>query len=439
MAESGSRRRAQAKRPTVAEQLQALRDGGLYRQMRKVEGAQGPRVRIEGSEVLLLCSNNYLGLAEHELVRLAGAEAYRDYGAGSGASRLVSGNMAAHESLERRLADFHEQEEALLFGSGYLANTGVVGALARRGQVVYSDELNHASIVDGCRLAGAAKFVYRHGDLEHLTWALQRSAAPPALIVSDGIFSMDGDVAPLMWLAELARRHGARLMVDEAHAVGTYGPAGHGVVAAAGLAGEVDVITGTLGKALGSYGAYAAVSQELRELLINTARPLIFSTGLPPAVVCAAQAALGLLESEPGRVTRLRSNATVLREALEDEGLRPGDSRTQIIPVMIGDPERAVAVCEQALTEGVYAQAIRPPTVAEGSSRLRLTVMASHEPEELRRAAATIARAVRAVAVGEGPIAIPEPEGEPGIYRLHGDRAPAPAPGEAPLANRRVA
>lgn len=443
MADLASRRRAQPTRPTAAEQLQALEDAGLYRRMRTVEGAQGPRVTIDGSDVLLLCSNNYLGLAEHELVRLAGAEAYRDWGAGCGASRLVSGNMTPHQRLERRLADFHGQEEALLFGSGYLANTGVIGALARRGQVVYSDQLNHASIVDGCRLAGAAKFVYRHGDLEHLAWALQRSAAPAALIVSDGIFSMDGDVAPLMWLAELARRHGARLMVDEAHAVGTYGPAGRGVVAAAGLAGEVDVITGTLGKALGSYGAYAAVSDELRELLINTARPLIFSTGLPPAVVCAAEAALGLVESEPERVARLQSNATVLREALEVEGLAPGDSRTQIIPVMIGDPEQAVAACSRALEEGVYAQAIRPPTVAEGSSRLRLTVMADHEPGELRRAAAILAAAVRSVGIdgaeGEKATASSDSEDEPGLYRLGSNRASAPELGTAPLADRRVA
>ena len=404
--------------PSAAERLQELRAAGLHRRMRTIEGAQGPRVTVDGDEVLLLCSNNYLGLAEHPEVRLAGAQAYRDLGAGSGASRLVSGNMAVHERLERRLAAFHQQRAALLFGSGYLANTGVIAALARRGEVVYSDELNHASIVDGCRLAGAAKFVYRHRDLEHLAWAMERTAGHAALIVTDGIFSMDGDVAPLTWLVELARKHGARLMVDEAHAVGTYGPSGRGVAAAAGLAAEVDVTVGTLGKSLGGYGAYVATSDELRELLVNCARPLIFSTGLPPAAAAAAIAALEIVEREPERIERLRANSALLRSALVAEGLEESHSRTQIVPVLVGDPARAVAACARALEQGVYAQAIRPPTVPDGTSRLRLTVLASHEPDELRRAAAVLAAAVRAVgADGEWSIEIPEPEGEPEIRR----------------------
>ncbi len=383
--------------PDVAERLRELHRSGLYRRMRKVQGAQGPRVRIDGTEVLLLCSNNYLDLTSHPAVRTAAADACHELGTGTGASRLVSGNMDPHERLERRLANFHRQQAGLLFGSGYLANTGVVAALARRGEVVYSDELNHASIVDGCRLAGAAKFIYRHGDADHLAWAMARNPSPAALIATDGIFSMDGDLAPLEGLLDLARRYGARLMVDEAHAVGTYGPGGRGVAAAAGLAGEVDVVTGTLGKALGSYGAYAAISDELRELLINTARPLIFSTGLPPAVIIAAEAALDLVESEPARIERLSVNAEALRAALVAEGLETGPSGTQIIPVMVGDPQRAVAACAKALERGVYAQAIRPPTVPEGTSRLRLTVMATHEPAELRRAARVIAEALREV------------------------------------------
>ena len=386
--------------------------------MRRIEGAQGPRVMIDGKEVLLLCSNNYLGLAEHPQVRLAGATAYRNIGAGSGASRLVSGNMEIHERLEARLAAFHELESSLLFGSGYLANTGTIAALAERGSVVYSDALNHASIVDGCRLAGAATFVYRHRDIEHLAWAMQQTAGPASLIVSDGLFSMDGDLAPLPWLVELARKHGARLMIDEAHALGTFGAAGRGTVADAGLAGEIDVITGTLGKSLGSYGAYVASSRELRELLVNRARPMIFSTALPPPVVAAAERALGILEAEPERVARLQKRAALLRAALLEQGLAVGDSRTQIIPVMIGDPARAVAGCARALEDGVYAQAIRPPTVPEGTSRLRLTVMASHEPDELLSAAETIGPAVRAVgADGDWSIEIPEPAGEPEIYR----------------------
>ncbi|HKJ36970.1 MAG TPA: 8-amino-7-oxononanoate synthase [Solirubrobacterales bacterium] len=416
-------------RPAAAEQVDELRRAGLHRRMRLIEGAQGPRVSLDGRDVLLLCSNNSLGLAEHPEVRLAGAEAYRDICASAGASRLVSGNMDVHERLEGRLASFHRQEAALLFGSGYLANTGTIAALARRGEVVYSDALNHASIVDGCRLAGAETFIYRHRDVEHLGWALKRADRPAALIVSDGLFSMDGDVAPLAWLVELARRHDARLMIDEAHAVGTFGPSGQGTIAAAGLSDEVDVTSGTLGKSLGSYGAYVATSAELRDLLVNRARPLIFSTGLPPAVAAAAEAALGIIEREPHRVEQLRENGETLRSALAAEGLEGiagegADPGTQIIPLVIGDPERAVAACARALEQGVYAQAIRPPTVPEGTSRLRMTVMASHEPEDLRRAASVIAAAVRAVAAdGEYSIEIPEPEGEPEVYRV----APEPA------------
>ena len=237
--------------------------------------------------------------------------------------------MEPHDRLEQRLATFHGTETALLFGSGYLANTGVIAALARRGEMVFSDELNHASIIDGCRLAGARTFIYRHRDLEHLAWGLAQVPGHAALIVTDGLFSMDGDVAQLGWLRELASRHGAKLMVDDAHAVGALGPGGRGSVAEAGLAGEVDVLIGTLGKSLGSYGAYACVSREVRDLLVNTARPLIFSTALPPAVVAAAEAALAIVESEPARIDRLRENASTLRAGAGGErprGRRRGRS-----------------------------------------------------------------------------------------------------------------
>ena len=360
-----------------------------------MEGPQGPRIVLDGSEVLLLCSNNYLGLADHPRVRRGAAEAAERYGAGAGASRLISGDMEIHRRLEARLAAFKGTESALLFGSGYLANLGTVAALAGEGEVVFSDELNHASIIDGCRLSRAEAFVYRHGDLEHLEWGLERAAGRGALIVTDGVFSMDGDVAPLPGLAELAGRHRVRLMVDEAHGTGTIGPGGRGVVAAAGLAGHVDVLVGTLGKALGSYGAYVCASAELRELLVSSARSFIFSTAPPPPSVGAALAALALLEARPGVVEHLRRNAAIARQTLQAYDLDTGPSRTQIVPVMVGDARRAMALCERALDGGVYAQAIRPPTVAEGSSRLRLTVMANHRPDELERAARVIGRAAR--------------------------------------------
>ncbi len=393
--------------------------------MRVVESAQGPRVRIDGEEVLLLCSNDYLGLTTHPAVTAAAIDAIERWGTGSGASRLISGNMRPHERLERRLAGFHGTPAALLFGSGFLANTGIVAALARRGEVVFSDELNHASIIDGCRLAAAETFVYRHRDLEHLAWGLGRHRGRAALIVSDGLFSMDGDLARLSWLRTLADRYGALLMIDDAHAIGTLGPGGRGSVAEAGLEGRVDVLVGTLGKALGSYGAYACLSAELRELLVNSARPLIYSTGLPPAAAATAEAALAVLEAEPGLVDRLRANAATLRAALAAGGLEPGGCGAQIIPLPIGDPDRAVAACTRALRDGVYAQAIRPPTVPDGSSRLRLTVMATHEERELRAAARTIAAAVAAVsASGEWSIEPPDPA--PGALRvLRGARRPA--------------
>jgi glycine C-acetyltransferase/8-amino-7-oxononanoate synthase len=370
----------------VAERLEELRERGLYRRLRLVEGPQGPRVLLDQREVLLLCSNNYLGLADDPRVREAAAEAARRWGAGAGASRLISGNMEPHRELEQRLAAFKGYETALLFGSGYLANLGAISALAGRGDVVFSDALNHASIVDGCRLCRAETFVYRHADLEHLAWGLGQAGARAALIVTDGVFSMDGDVAPLDGLAELARRHRCRLMVDEAHATGAIGPGGRGSVAAAGLSEEVDLVVGTLGKALGSYGAYACADAETVELLVNCARSFIFSTAPGPPAIGAAAMALALLEAEPERVERLRENAATLREGLRDAGLDAGNWGTQIVPVEVGAAEPTMALCERLLERGVFAQGIRPPTVPTGSSRLRLTVMATHAPAELTEA-----------------------------------------------------
>ena len=378
----------------IEEALAEIRDSGLYRKMRMVSGPQGPRVLLDGKPVLLLCSNNYLGLADHPRVREAAADAAMRYGAGAGASRLISGTMRIHRRLEERLAEFKGAETALLFGSGYLANVGVVRALARAGDVVFSDSLNHASIVDGCRLAGADTFVYEHGDLDHLSRGLEEAAGRGSLIVTDGVFSMDGDVAPLEGIVELAREHDARVMVDEAHGTGCVGPEGRGAVAAAGLEDEVDVVVGTLGKALGSYGAYVCCERRMAKYLVNTARTLIFSTAPSPPSVAAAMAALELLREQPQRVEKLQRNATVMREALAQEGLTALAGDTQILPVVIGDAADAMAVSERALGRGVFAQAVRPPTVPAGTSRLRLTVMASHTKSELRDAAKTLAGSV---------------------------------------------
>jgi 8-amino-7-oxononanoate synthase len=383
----------------IESRLEELRESGLHRRLRLIEGAQGPHVQLDGEPVLLLCSNNYLGLADHPRVREAAAEAALGWGAGAGGSRLISGNMAPHRRLEERLAAFKGYEAALLFGSGYLANVGAISALAGRDTVVFSDELNHASIVDGCRLARAETFVYRHGDVEHLAWGLTAAGERASLIVTDGVFSMDGDIAPLEDLARLARSHDCRLMVDEAHATGAMGPGGRGSVASAGLSKEVDLVVGTLGKALGSYGAYVCASGELSEYLLNTARSFIFSTALPPPVLAAAQAALELLEAEPGRVRRLSANAATLREGLVAEGLAAGGGQSQIVPLEVGDAGRTMELCERLLERGIFAQGIRPPTVPPGSSRLRFSVMATHEPADLREAARLAGQAAREVGV----------------------------------------
>ncbi len=386
----------------IAQRLDELQRLGLTRELRVISGSQGPRVTLEGEPVVLLCSNNYLGLADHPRVREAAAQAAMQWGAGAGASRLVSGTMTIHQRLERRLAAFHSAQACVLFGSGYLANMGAIGALAGHGDTVYSDELNHASIIDGCRGSRAKVVVYRHRDVDHLEWSMRRHeeaghgpGAARKLIVTDAVFSMDGDVAPLEEIVELAHRHGARTLVDEAHAIGALDPGGRGAVAQAGLEGEVDVVVGTLGKALGSYGAYACASEEMVRYLINTARPLIFSTAPPPPSVAAALAALEMLEEKPERTQRLRCNARVLRRALAAEGVATEDVEMHIVPVVVGEERAAVRLCEAALKGGVFAQAIRPPTVAPGTSRLRLTAMATHTAQELREAARTIARAAQ--------------------------------------------
>jgi 8-amino-7-oxononanoate synthase len=379
----------------IHDRLEELRDLGLYRRMRMVSGPQGPRVLLDGKRVLLLCSNNYLGLADHPRVREAAAEAAMRYGVGAGASRLVSGNMTLHRRLEERLAEFERSERCVLFGSGYLANAGVIGALAQAGDVVFSDALNHASIIDGCRLSRAETFVYDHLDTDHLEWGLQQADGRGSLIVTDGVFSMDGDIAPLERIVDLAHRYDARVMVDEAHATGVLGPGGRGSIAAAGLEGEVDVMVGTLGKALGSYGAYVCCDAEIARYLVNAARTLIFSTGPAPPVVAAALTALDLVNESPRRIERVRRNAQTLREALAQHGLDVPAGETAIVPLIVGDAGRAVALCERVLERGVFAQAIRPPTVPEGSSRLRLAAMATHNTAELEWAAAQLGAAAR--------------------------------------------
>jgi 8-amino-7-oxononanoate synthase len=339
-----------------------LIDPALHRELRTIESAQGPKVTLDGREVLLLCSNDYLGLAGDQAVRDAASEAAQRWGAGAGASPLVSGHMGIHRELEARLAELKGTEACVLFGSGFLANTGVIAALATDG-VVASDALNHASIVDGCRLARARTLVYPHGEVP----------AGADVIVTDAVFSMDGDVADLAALVET----GARVIVDEAHATGVIGREGRGLVHELGLANEV-ITVGTLGKALGSYGAFVCCDARTADHLVNRARTLIYSTALPPPSVGAALKALELM---PARVPRLHANARALRRAL---GVEAGDM--PIVPLVFGSPETALEKSAAALEHGIFAQAIRPPTVPEGTSRLRLVATAAHDPDDLEAA-----------------------------------------------------
>jgi 8-amino-7-oxononanoate synthase len=371
----------------IDDELAKLKQASLYRRLRLIEGEQGPILTVDGREALNFCSNNYLGLANHPALCAAAKEAIDRYGCGSGASRLISGNMALHEELERKIAELKGTEAALVFNSGFQTNTGILSTLAGEGDVILSDSLNHASLIDGCRLARAKVVVYAHCDMEQLEHGLKRSPAKARkLIVTESLFSMDGDEAPLVGIVELAEKYDAMVMVDEAHATGVYEPNGAGLVAKLGLGDRVLIQMGTLGKALGGFGAYVAGSTALRELLINRCRSFIFTTAPPPAVMAMAIAALDLVRKEPARRQALRDNCELLRAGLKSIGYSLGNSRSQILPLMIGDATQCMKWSEHLLQRGVFAQGIRPPTVPPGTSRLRITLMATHTPEHIDRA-----------------------------------------------------
>jgi len=380
---------------TFREELDELREEGLFRSMRLIQGRQSGRVVLDGQEVLLLCSNDYLGLTGHPALKEAAIRAVERYGTGSGASRLVSGNMEPHRELEGRIASFKGTEAALLFNSGYGANTGIIPAIAGRGDVVFSDRLNHASIVDGALLSRARLVRYPHNDVTALARAMaDTETSGRRLIVSDGVFSMDGDLARLAELVTLKREFGALLMVDDAHGTGVLGERGRGSAELCRVIDEIDIHMGTFGKALGSFGAYGAASREIIDYLVNRARSFIFSTALPPAVASASIAALGLVDSEEGAILRKRlsDNADFFRSALRESGFDTMGSESQIIPILVGEAGPTMEFSGQLLAEGIFVQGIRPPTVPAGSCRLRCTVMATHTVEDLAQAADVMAK-----------------------------------------------
>ncbi|MEI6632513.1 MAG: 8-amino-7-oxononanoate synthase [Chlamydiota bacterium] len=367
-------------------ELDLIRAAGLYREPRLVDGAQGPRVVVGGREYLCFCANNYLGLAEHPAVAEAAREAIGRYGWGSGASRLISGTMRLHDELERELAAFKGREAAIAFSSGYAANLGVLGALAGPGDTLVIDKLDHASIVDGCRLSGAAVRVYPHGDTAKLERILAVSAASRRrIVVTDSLFSMDGDLAPLDRIAGLARRYGACLMVDEAHATGVLGERGRGGAELLGVEDAVDVSMGTLSKALGGSGGFVAGSAALIDYLRHRARSFVYTTAPPPAACAAALAALKIVRARPSLRRVVLRRAERLRKGLAGLGFDTMGSAFQIVPVRVGEAGAAARLSRELLARGILAPAIRPPTVPKGSSRLRLSVMASHTDEDIDR------------------------------------------------------
>ncbi|MBJ6761155.1 8-amino-7-oxononanoate synthase [Myxococcaceae bacterium JPH2] len=377
--------------------LETLSARGLRRYVEPLDSPQGPVVRLGGETLINFSSNDYLGLASSAPVREAARLAVEHLGLGTGASRLVVGDTPAHHRLEARLAAFERAEAVLLFNSGYAANTGILPALVGPEDAVFSDALNHASLVDGCRLSRARVVVYPHADVSALRDALARTEARRKLVVTDTVFSMDGDVAPLAELVEACEAHGAALMVDEAHATGVLGARGAGLCEELGLEDRVDLRMGTLSKSLGGMGAYVATSRAVVDLLISRARPFIFSTALPAALCAAAEAAVDMVEGVPDLRAQLWRNIRRFAEGLRALGL-PAETRSAIFPVVLGEPERALDAARRLRERGILVKAIRPPTVPEGTSRLRFCLSAGHTMGHLDLAL----DALRAVGVFHG-------------------------------------
>jgi len=380
--------------------LQHLAAHSLLRQLRPLGSATGPAVTIGGRTVILLASNDYLGLTTHPEVVQAAIRATEEYGTGAGASRLVCGTLPPHEQLETALAAFKRTPAALAFGSGYQANLGIIPALIGKGGLILADRLSHASLIDGCRLSGADFRVYRHKDLDHLESLLKRRTANrPVVIVTDGLFSMDGDLAPLPELTALATRFGAMLYVDDAHGTGVMGASGRGTLEHFGVEHQIPFHMGTLGKALGSSGAYLAGSADLIQYLINTCKPFMFTTAPPPSAAAAATAALAVIQNDPARLARLWENRERLYTGLRRIGFRLTETVSPILPILVGQAETALTFAEHLLAQGVYAPAIRPPTVPEATSRIRVTVTSEHTAAQLDAALAAFEQAGTAAGI----------------------------------------
>lgn len=371
----------------VNQELDALRQQGLYRRLRDLDTPQAARATFDGRPVINLSSNNYLGLTTHPKLKRAAIEATERYGAGTGSVRTIAGTMSMHEELERKLAAFKHTEAALVFQSGFTCNSGIIPILAEDGDVILSDALNHASIIDGIRLTKAARKIWQHADMDALEDALRQSQQyRRRLVITDGVFSMDGDVAKLPEIVELAERYNAIVYVDDAHASGVFGRNGRGTVDHFGLNGRVHVQVGTLSKAIGVLGGYVASTEGLRDLLIHRGRPFLFSTSHPPAVVAACMAAIDVLLEEPERIERLWENTRYFKSGLQRLGLNTGSSESPITPVIAGEGRKAMELSDRLFEEGVFAQGIGYPTVPEGKARVRTIVTSEHSQQDLDEA-----------------------------------------------------
>ncbi|MDR2489233.1 MAG: 8-amino-7-oxononanoate synthase [Desulfovibrio sp.] len=380
----------------IAGRLQTLRDSALYRVCPEFSAAQDRETVVDGKRMLLFSSNNYLGLASNSAIKEQAIAAVREYGVGSGGSRLTTGTSILHRRLESLLAEFKGSEAALLFGCGYMANVAALSSLTTERDIIFSDALNHASIIDGCRMSRAKTVVYAHSDADDLTAAIRRCRPRSGLVVTDGVFSMDGDIARLPELVQICREHHLRLMVDDAHATGVIGATGRGSLEHFGLRrDDVDIVMGTLSKAAAAEGGFICGMQSLREYMINTARPFIFSTAPAPAVAAAAAGSIAHIRDHPEDVRHLRENVRYMLDALNAAGI-PARSESAIIPLHVGDEDAALRISNDLRAMGVFVPCIRYPTVGKGEARLRLTLMATHTRDDMDYAAQCLRSAFRA-------------------------------------------
>jgi glycine C-acetyltransferase len=385
----------------LGDQLEGWRQAGTFQRLRVLESACEPMARFDGREVINLASNNYLGLADHPKLVEAAIAATKKYGAGSGAVRTISGTMSIHMELERHIAQFKHTEACVVFQSGFAANAGTVSAILTPEDHIISDALNHASIIDGCRLSKAKIHVFAHKDTAGARKILEdlSGAAGRKLLITDGVFSMDGDIGPLPALVEIAEAHGAIMMIDDAHSSGVLGKNGRGTVDHFGLHGRVDIQVGTLSKAVGVLGGYVCGSRDLIEFLYHRARPFLFSTSHPPGVAAACLAAFEILENEPGRIEKLWDNTRHFKAALKSAGFDTGESETPIIPIMVGEAKMAHAFSAALFENGLFATGIGFPTVPEGKARVRTIVTATHTREMLDRAAEILSRVAKKMGI----------------------------------------